>query len=171
MSVSTHAWIHADVHFTVGGRDARARPAEWSDVELLRRWKNAMRHAFFHKDVISAEAQQAWFQAFSARTDARMFVLEIGGCAVGCVGFRAAGPATVELFNLILGEPTLARSGVMSEFHRALAEELARHGIERIVLVVLRDNTPAIAFYERLGYVEAAHDAPAGSRPMELQLA
>lgn len=149
---------------------ALARPAEWRDVEHLRAWKNANRRSFFHQDEIDAAAQRRWFEAFSARTDAQMYVLEVDGLASGCVGFRFVSADSVDLFNLILGRAELARTGVMSAFYRALERGLAQRGIARIELRVLRDNAAGRAFYARHGFAPYAAEDDERSLALEKRL-
>ena len=144
--------------FPFNGRSAVARLARVDDVELLRVWKNANRHAFFHRAEISPEDQQRWFAAFSQRDDAAMFVLDFDGAPRGCVGFRFVGPGTVDLFNLILGDSAYQGTGLTSAFYRALEAALAARGVERIVLRVLRSNELGQAFYARHGF--SPYDAP-----------
>ncbi len=155
------------VEFPFDGRSALARPATWDDVELLRVWKNANRHAFFHRAEIAPEDQRRWFQGFSQRTDAQMFVLEIDGAALGCVGFRFVTPESVDLFNLIRGDVSTKRRGLMSAFYGALERELARRGVRRVELRVLCSNESGIAFYERHGFTR--YDAPGDGESLALQ--
>lgn len=155
------------VEFPFDGRTALARPATWDDVELLRVWKNANRHAFFHRAEIAPEDQRRWFEGFSQRTDAQMFVLELEGAALGCVGFRFVAPGSVDLFNLILGDASTKRRGLMSAFYGALERELARRGVSRVELRVLRSNGTGIAFYERHGFTR--YDAPDDGESLALQ--
>ena len=144
-------YFSVDVPFD--GRRCRARPATRADIEPLRAWKNANRSAFFHKEEIGAEAQRRWFEDFSGRPGEQMFVLELEGRPIGCVGFRFVRDGVVDLFNLILGDPAFARRGLMSAFYRALEPELARTGVRSIELEVLADNAAAIAFYRKHGFV------------------
>ncbi|MEZ6014957.1 MAG: GNAT family N-acetyltransferase [Planctomycetota bacterium] len=161
-----------NVEFPFDGRTALARPATWDDVEPLRLWKNANRHAFFHRDEIAPEGQRAWFEAFSKRTDAQMFMLELEGAALGCVGFRFVAPGSVELFNLILGKQSVGdapilRRGLMSAFYGALEAELAGRGVRRVELRVLRTNEAGIAFYTRHGFTR--YDAPDDGESLALE--
>ena len=136
------------------GRSLRARPATRADIEQLRVWKNANRRAFFHQEEITPEGQQRWFEAFCARPLEQMFLLEDEGRPLGCVGFRFVTDDAVDLFNLILGDPSFARGGLMSAFYAALEPALARRGVRRIELKVLADNASAIAFYEHQGFAQ-----------------
>jgi ribosomal protein S18 acetylase RimI-like enzyme len=140
------------IEFPFDGRTALARPATWDDIELLRVWKNANRDAFFHRVEITPEDQRRWFAGFSQRTDAQMFILELDGVALGCVGFRFVASGSVDLFNLILGDVSTKRRGLMSAFYGTLERELAQRGVSRVQLRVLRTNAPGIAFYERHGF-------------------
>lgn len=155
------------VEFPFDGRTALARPATWDDIELLRVWKNNNRHAFFHRAEISPEDQRRWFTGFSQRTDAQMFILELDGAALGCVGFRFVASGSVDLFNLILGETSTKRRGLMSAFYGVLERELAWRGVSRVELRVLCTNTPGIAFYERHGFTR--YDAQDDGESLALQ--
>jgi ribosomal protein S18 acetylase RimI-like enzyme len=155
------------VEFPFDGRTALARPATWDDVELLRVLKNTNRHAFFHRAEIAPEDQRRWFEGFSQRTDAQMFVLQLDGKAVGCVGFRFVAPGSVDLFNLILGDKSLERCGMMTAFYGALERELAQRGVRRVELRVLCSNESGVAFYERHGFTR--YDAPDDGESLALQ--
>jgi ribosomal protein S18 acetylase RimI-like enzyme len=159
--------LQFSVEFPFDGRAAWARPATWDDVELLRAWKNANRHAFFHRAEIGPEEQRRWFEGFSQRSDAQMFILELDGAALGCVGFRFVAPDSVDLFNLILGDASTKRRGLMTAFYGTLERELARRGIRRIELRVLRTNEAGIAFYLRHGF--ARYEAPDDGESLALQ--
>jgi RimJ/RimL family protein N-acetyltransferase len=157
--------FRVDVPWT--GGVALARQAAWGDVETLRLWKNANRSSFFHRAEIEPDEQRRWFEAFSARSDAQMFVLDVDDVPAGCVGFRFVSDDSVDLFNLILGRTELARSGVMSAFYRALELELAQRGIARIVLRVLEDNVAGRAFYARHGFSPC--ESPDDGRSLALE--
>ncbi|HEX9640169.1 MAG TPA: GNAT family N-acetyltransferase [Candidatus Krumholzibacteria bacterium] len=139
--------------FESAGQVFRVRPVEAMDIEVLRIWKNTHRAVFFHKDIISPEQQAAWFEAFSARTNEQIFVLEHGQRLVACIGFRTLEEGVVEMFNLILGaEDYRGRGALMSTFYLNLEYGLVQRGVDRIELRVLPDNERAISFYRRNGY-------------------
>ena len=144
--------------FEVDAERFSVRPARRADIETLRVWKNANRAAFFTKEEISPEQQEAWFEAFSKKTDQQMFVFERAGKLAGCVGFRFVAPGEVDLFNLILGDGRYGRKGVISAFYRCLESELAHRGVERIQLRVLSSNAPGIAFYRKHGFAVCETD-------------
>lgn len=77
-----------------------SRPIDVDDLELLRFFKNHYKHAFFYKDEISYKAQIIWFQNFSKRKDAQIFLILEGPVKRGCIGlYRHEG--FIELRNVI----------------------------------------------------------------------
>jgi len=92
-----------------------------------------------------------------AAADAHFLVAERDGRVVGFLHYDAAG-AEPELHRIYL-EPALKRQGIgsalMSELHRRLAPGAM------YLLMVVADNRPAVAFYQRHGLVEEARvDGP-----------
>ncbi len=130
------------------------RTAAASDCENLRSWKNANRHAFFHQDLISPEAQMGWFRAYRGRPDDHMFIVEAPS-DVGCVGFRLL-EGEIDVYNVIRGVTGSSRKGEMRDALRLMcAYALSRYGGREIGCKVLIDN-PAVAWYERCGFVKRA---------------
>ena len=65
--------------------------ANENDLENLRQWKNEQREFFFHKDIITIEQQCAWFAKFKARKHDYMFIVDLNGKAIGCMGASRFG--------------------------------------------------------------------------------
>ena len=128
------------------------RPAATAeDVENLRRWKNANRHAFLHTTEITREQQAEWFRALCRREDDDMYMVECGGNTVGCMGLRRLGDAA-DVYNVIRGRHDRGSRGAMSLALRALAETAAGRLRLPVRARVLTGN-PARSWYESNGFV------------------
>jgi RimJ/RimL family protein N-acetyltransferase len=127
------------------------RPAATArDAELLRRWKNAHRSAFFDQREIEAPRQTAWFAGLMERDDDFMFVVVIEGIDAGSMGVRVLQGAA-EVYNVNLGREELGGAGYMSAaLQRLVAFAEATHALP-VVVAVLKNN-PAVRWYERNGF-------------------
>ena len=130
------------------------RSIDVSDLENLRRWKNANRFAFFSQELISPEGQARWFDGYRARPDDWMFTVRVAEQPIGCMGFRRLG-AAVDIYNVILGDPAMGRRGWMRGGLRLLCSYVASRHTRAIGVQVLRSN-PAVHWYEKLGFGEVA---------------
>jgi ribosomal protein S18 acetylase RimI-like enzyme len=128
----------------------RLRRAERSDAERLRVWKNAHRTAFFFDGEISEDMQAAWFEGYLARAADHLFLLELHGRAVGCLGVRVR-EGSGEVYNVILADASLRRKGLMSAALQSLIV-FARDLSPGITVRVRKDNS-VLPFYERNGFV------------------
>jgi ribosomal protein S18 acetylase RimI-like enzyme len=126
------------------------RRAERSDAEQLRVWKNGHRTAFFFDDEISEDMQAAWFEGYLARGDDHLFLVELHGRAVGCLGVRVH-KGSGEVYNVMLADASLRRKGLMSAALQALIV-FARDLSPTITARVRKDNS-VVPFYERNGFV------------------
>lgn len=122
-----------------------------ADQDNLRRWKNANADAFFHRAVITPEQQQKWFATYTADPGNFMLIIEQDDQPVGCLGFRLAG-GSADIYNVILGETSRRRHGLMSGALRLLCSFLFAGPAGAIVLSVVRENTRAQAFYRKNGF-------------------
>src|SRR5207302_10774934 len=95
------------------------RSINLSDIETLRVWKNANKHAFFFKSDITPEMQQQWFEGYCSRPDDCMFVVESSGAYAGCMGFRLLENGEVDCYN-IMGNPDGRAKGVMAAAMRLM---------------------------------------------------
>lgn len=131
------------------GEQPTLRTIQRRDLENLRGWKNTYRDYFFHKDVISAEAQLRWFDAYQQRPEDVMFVVEVHDEPVGCMGVRMlCGEA--DAYNIIRGSEAAAGRGIMSTAFRMMCTFAESRFDGPIGLRVLRVN-PAVDFYKRMG--------------------
>src|SRR5215468_6204267 len=93
----------------------RLRTIEARDGEPLRLWKNANRASFFFRDTIEPEGQRRWYEGYRERPRDFMFVVEAGGAAIGCMGFRVLDSES-DVYNVIRGAaggPPGAMSGAL----------------------------------------------------------
>jgi RimJ/RimL family protein N-acetyltransferase len=140
----------------------RLRSVEVDDAERLRLWKNANRQHFFFKEEISSATQARWMEDYLRRPDDFMFIVELDGRPVGCMGLRLiAGKGDV--YNVILGDPETSRRGLMGTCLRMMLA-FGRGMTDEIGLKVLKGN-PATRFYERNGF------AVVGDRGDHLEMA
>ena len=140
---------------TAGPSRAWLRSANAADLKNLRHWKNQRREFFFHKEEISPEQQNRWFEAYQARPDDFMFMVMVGEEPAGCMGIRLVDGNTWDVYNVILGVSELRGSGLMSSALQALLRFAASHHPVPITLKVLKGN-PAMGWYRKNGFVVAA---------------
>lgn len=121
-------------------------------LELLRRWRNANRHAFFDATEVTEEGQRAWWAAYQARDSDRQFVVLVDGRPVGTLGMGTE--PTHEVRRVMLGDKTFVGKGVMTQ---ALSQLLQRYPDHPTSLQVKADQALAVRLYTALGFhVEAA---------------
>ena len=132
-----------------GQKEILLRSVVSSDCDRLRDWKNAQREFFFFKDEISEEMQTRWMSSYLGRPDDYMFVVEQNGRSVGCLGLRFED-GRGDIYNVILGDPSLRGDGVMSLALRAVLTFGRKVSVD-IGLTVLKSN-PAVFFYAKNGF-------------------
>ena len=132
-----------------------------ADLEDLRVWKNANRHAFFFKGEIAPEMQKEWFKGYLSRDGDFMFLVESEGLRAGCMGFRLIDGAA-DAYNII-GVPAAQGKGLLGRAMRLMCSYILKEHTKKIGCRVLKDN-PAVGWYKKLGYRVAAE------RPDHFQL-
>jgi RimJ/RimL family protein N-acetyltransferase len=148
---------HGD--FVFGTKTCHVRTVQPGDLETLRVWKNDNRYAFHYQAIITPEQQTRWFAAFAEDRHQQLFVTEIDGELVACVGFRRKSPTRVELFNLICGQEAYRGRGMMTRFFELMQAALADKGYTEIELEVLKSNPRAAAWYAGRGFQLVGEDA------------
>jgi ribosomal protein S18 acetylase RimI-like enzyme len=138
--------------FVFHTKTCHVRPVLPGDIETLRLWKNENRTAFHHQAIITPEQQSRWFAAFAADPTQQLFVCEIDGELVACVGFRVKTATRVELFNLICGHGAYLGGGLTTQFFEFMRDALAAKGYTEIELDVLKSNVRAASWYARRGF-------------------
>ena len=119
--------------------------ASAQDVEFLRTWKNAHRTSFFDQSEITRAQQAIWFKDLCRRDDDFMYMVDVDGQTVGCMGFRRIGQV-VDFYNIIRGVPPLGGPWVMSRALQALLRAAFHEFALPVTGKVLRSN-PALAWY------------------------
>lgn len=129
-----------------------------ADMENLRRWKNDNRKSFFYQEEISSEQQKKWFEAYCARPDDYMFIVEenVGTGtesylhAIGCMGFRVEDERTIDLYNIIRGEGSRTRATMQNAMQMMLRYIANTFPALQIKCDVLKNN-PAVEWYQKCG--------------------
>lgn len=130
--------------------DIQLRSIRPSDMETLRRWKNAHREGFFFQGCISPEQQRAWFAGYCTRANDTMFIVEDQAGALGTMGIRPDS-RNMDIYNVIRGASRPTRNGEMSRAIRLLALYAQRCGAEAVLVRVRLDN-PAVRWYVNNGF-------------------
>jgi RimJ/RimL family protein N-acetyltransferase len=121
------------------------------DLELLRVWKNLHRRSFFHQDIISPQAQEAWFAGYLTRPQDWMFLVKAEGRPGGVLGWRE-WQGRADIYNVMRGETAWGGRGLMSRALGLMLSHLLAEGRDDIVARVVKGN-PALAWYQHNGFV------------------
>ncbi len=113
----------------------------------------------------SAWPPDAWADRAGQRSegyDAANFVAESEEGAVGLVGaYRSQEePGTVELVSMWVA-PAARGQGIGAQLVERVVDWAREGAARRVALWVMRGNEPALALYERTGFVRTAHGMPA----------
>lgn len=139
------------IEFIDGERKIALRTAEQRDLFNLRQWKNAQREFFFHKDEISPEQQKDWFEAYQKRHDDVMFIVQVDGFSIGCMGIRIFDKEW-DVYNVILGSADYGKKGIMGKVFQSMLRFASSRKALPITLKVLKRN-PAVNWYRKNGFV------------------
>jgi GNAT superfamily N-acetyltransferase len=82
-----------------------------------------------------------------------LLVAYAGGEAAGCAGLAYRGERTAEVKRLYV-RPARRGCGIARALMARLHSHAATHGIEQVILDVMRSRTQATGFYRRLGYAD-----------------
>jgi RimJ/RimL family protein N-acetyltransferase len=99
----------------------------------------------------SREAQRAWFDGLSGRTDYLIWGLEVGGLPIGACGLKHVEATSAEYWGWI-ADATYRGRGLGRAMMAAVHDEARRLGIRSLYLHVLDTNLPAIRLYQAFGY-------------------
>ena len=122
------------------------RNIEQKDQNMLRQWKNKNRDYFFFKDEINAEMQQIWFEKYLNDSNNFLFAVEYNMTLIGCMGFKVT-PEGADVYNIILGNDSFAKSGIMSKAMKIMCSYILEIGIDKVFLKVLQSNKIAYEWY------------------------
>ncbi|WP_328774678.1 GNAT family N-acetyltransferase [Deinococcus aquaedulcis] len=137
--------------------------------------------AAFHAVMMAAgmDPRSSWSRTTPADLTRSLFMpgaggflaLGEGGEALGCVGYRPDGEATLTL-NKLATRPQARGQGLGRALVREVEQVARRGGYARVLLAVSQYNLDVLPFYERLGYGPSnepyAHAHPASPPPMVL---
>lgn len=133
-----------------GQQGLEIRTIALADLENLRAWKNAHRMFFFHQEEIQPIQQERWFAGYVQRADDYMFIVEVEGRAVGCMGIRLLTDGW-DVYNVILGVTEYAGRGIMGRAFQLMLRFARDRNHQPINLNVLKQN-PAIGWYQKNGF-------------------
>lgn len=125
----------------------RVRPLKETDLEAVRRLRNADRAAFFDSREISPEDQRRWFAELPASVS--FYVLEEEGEVIGAVSLTDQGPDGIEVGNVLLDRCYRGR-GLMTAAIRDLCAGPARYFAR-----ILPGNTASQSLFGRVGFTES----------------
>jgi len=126
------------------------REANSLDLSNLRRWKNANRNFFFHKDEITEAQQLAWFNSYLTRAQDYMLIVLVNDQPIGCMGIRFLENEW-DVYNVILGEIRYEKKGFMSKAFQVMLKFASSTNNNPITLKVL-ENNPAVIWYQKQGF-------------------
>jgi RimJ/RimL family protein N-acetyltransferase len=133
----------------------RLRKITAGDAALLVRWRNENAACFAGQAHVTRPGHDAWFrQVYQADPWDHMYMILHAGRPAGTIGARITG-RTAEIQRVLLGDKTLARTGVMSA---ALEQVMNAYGPRIWELRVLPGNRAAIAFYGKHGFEKTGRD-------------
>lgn len=127
------------------------RAARSGDLEKLRGWKNSHSEFFFQKTQISFNEQLNWYKHYKVRRHDKMFIVELNGEPIGCMGIRLVGDYW-DVYNVILGNNAHAKKGYMSMAFKEMLTNARQLDCRPIRLNVLTKN-PACFWYQKRGFV------------------
>jgi [ribosomal protein S18]-alanine N-acetyltransferase len=121
------------------------RAAKLGDLDAIL----SLERAVFATDRLSRRSLRAFIA--DPHRPLRVAILDKAVAGYGLVALRK-GSAAARLYSLAV-DPRLARRGVGRVLMAACERFAIAHGRSALRLEVRRDNAPAIALYERLGYL------------------
>jgi RimJ/RimL family protein N-acetyltransferase len=125
------------------------------DARALVRWRNENAAAFPPGAQLTVERHLDWYYDAYLLDPARVLCIVLkDGDPAGTIGLTVRH-GRGELGNMILGDKSLARQGVMQA---AVKQLMLAFGLDWYWLKVLPSNTACIRFYEKLGF--AARPSP-----------
>lgn len=127
----------------------------WRNQDQIRKW-------FLHSDIIMPEQHQEWFEKYLGRDDDFLFIIEeisefpkpVGQISLYHIDWQER---KAEFGRLLVGEPTARHKGIAKKATAILLDfAFQEWGIREIHLEVLRQNEPAMAIYDQLGFLRIA---------------
>ena len=122
------------------------------DLEPLRKWKNANRGAFFHKEIITESGQKKWYDKYTSAENDYIFMVLYNSVKIGCLGYREMN-GLIDIYNVILGKNEFGKKGLMGSALRILCSYLYDNIKGDITTRVLYEN-PAKSWYIKNGFIK-----------------
>jgi ribosomal-protein-alanine N-acetyltransferase len=124
---------------------------------MLAAWRmagpDALGYSGATEDVMAEITTEAAVAARIAPPERRMFVARHDGAVVGFAATRHLRDDEVELAGIIVA-PDMAGRGIGSELFDAALATAREGGYRKMVVRTETDNDPAVAFYEKHGFVK-----------------
>ena len=138
------------------GNNVRLRLLQRADIEILRRWRNSDRDKFIYSKLISPEDQKKWFEGYQEKENDLLFIIEkLNRKPIGAVSLYRIDLSSMraEFGRMMIGDIKSRKKG----FARDASESLIRFAfstlnLRQLRLEVLKNNKPAIRFYEKIGF-------------------
>ena len=127
----------------------RLRTIQCRDQNNLLRWRNANREWFFCSQLITLAEQLAWFGAYRQRRDDYLFIVEVGGVGIGCMGIRLR--ETWDIYNIIRSDNIYSGGGYMGA-GLEMMREFARWLRPLPVVALVFKANPAMGWYYHNGF-------------------
>ena len=122
-------------------------------ARTLADWRAANLRPFLKLFTSTEDGARHWAEGVIVAEDRILFLVECDGQTVGHLGLGDFGRG-FEICDILRGER--APPGLMAEGLSCLIAWARRGGLDRIVLHVAADETPALRLYHRLGFVPTA---------------
>ena len=124
-----------------------------SDLEILRTQKNLHRASFFYQEEISKSQQNSWYAGYASDPNNLIFMLEMDGIPVGCIGLRRnLENLSIDFYNLMTWSTGRGSGAMHSAILRIMEEQRQLFQIRSFGVDVLVDN-PAVTWYEKVGFL------------------
>jgi UDP-4-amino-4,6-dideoxy-N-acetyl-beta-L-altrosamine N-acetyltransferase len=130
------------------------RPLEASDLANLAQWRNAAFDWLFGSRYVAESGQAEWFRRYQADPGQLMFIIQIEGQAIGCIGLADIDREhdRAEIGRLVVDTQHQGH-GYGTDAVRTLADyAFTDLGLHRLYLYVLTSNAAAMRLYHMAGF-------------------
>lgn len=140
------------------GSKIKLRPPRIEDAETSVAWRNdpeIVDNVLGFRGAVSLDAERGWIERAMADTHRLVLAIEADSDLVGYAYLQDIDNADLRAeIGILIGDKTRHRRGVGTEAVKLLCRlAFDEVGVERVFLRVVAYNRPAIALYERLGFV------------------
>jgi RimJ/RimL family protein N-acetyltransferase len=137
------------------------RPIEatYQDAELVTRWRNSARVAFFNQDIVTPDTHLEFMR--KRRLHDLVWIAEVDDTPVGMVGLAVDVQAHIaEFHGLVVGAEFRRRGYGKMIAHWVLTYAFEVLGLDYVWLDVLERNTAACRLYAKVGWIVEGIDMP-----------